>query len=48
MLVDRGFKGHGVTDAEALISYTRGLPKGLKIALRRRQAIEPMDRAHET
>jgi IS5 family transposase len=41
MLVDRGFKGHGVTDAEVLISYTRGLPKGLKIALRRRQAIEP-------
>lgn len=41
MLVDRGFKGHGVTDAEILVSYTRGLPKGLKIALRRRQAIEP-------
>lgn len=41
ILVDRGFRGHEVNDAEVLISYTRGLPKGLKIALRRRQAIEP-------
>jgi IS5 family transposase len=41
MLVDRGFRGHEVNDAEVLVSYTRGLPKGLKIALRRRQAIEP-------
>jgi transposase, IS5 family len=41
MLVDRGFRGHEIVDAEVLISYTRGLPKGLKIALRRRQAIEP-------
>jgi IS5 family transposase len=41
MLVDRGFRGHEVTDTEVLVSYTRGLPKGLKIALRRRQAIEP-------
>lgn len=41
ILVDRGFRGHEVNDAEVLVSYTRGLPKGLKIALRRRQAIEP-------
>lgn len=41
MLVDRGFRGHEVVDAQVLISYTRGLPKKLKIALRRRQAIEP-------
>ena len=41
ILVDRGFRGHEVSDAEVLVSYTRGLPKGLKIALRRRQAIEP-------
>jgi transposase, IS5 family len=41
ILVDRGFRGHEVNDAEVLISYTRGLSRGLKIALRRRQAIEP-------
>lgn len=41
ILVDRGFRGHEVKNAEVLVSYTRGLPKGLKIALRRRQAIEP-------
>jgi len=41
MLVDRGFRGHEVTDAQVLISYTRGLPRGLKRALKRRQAIEP-------
>jgi len=41
MLVDRGFRGHEVADAEVLVSYTRGLPRGLKMALRRRQAIEP-------
>jgi len=41
ILVDRGFRGHEVKDAEVLVSYTRGLPKGLKITLRRRQAIEP-------
>ncbi len=41
MLVDRGFRGHDVTDAQVLVSYTKGLPRGLKRALRRRQAIEP-------
>ncbi|HSX13339.1 MAG TPA: IS5 family transposase [Chlamydiales bacterium] len=41
ILVDRGFRGHDVTDAEVLVSYTKGLPKPLKRALRRRQAIEP-------
>ena len=41
MLVDRGFRGHEVTDAQVLVSYTRGLPRGLKQALKRRQAIEP-------
>ena len=41
MLVDRGFRGHEVTNAQVLVSYTRGLPRGLKQALKRRQAIEP-------
>jgi len=41
MLVDRGYRGHEVTDAQVLVSYTRGLPKELKKALKRRQAIEP-------
>lgn len=41
MLVDRGYRGHEVTDAQVLVSYTRGLPRGLKRALKRRQAIEP-------
>lgn len=41
ILVDRGFRGHDVTDAEVLVSYTKGLPPSLKRALRRRQAIEP-------
>lgn len=42
MLVDRGFRGHGEEKATVLVSYTRGLSKGLKKALRRRQAIEPI------
>src|SRR3989344_2823237 len=41
ILVDRGYRGHEVTDAQVLVSYTRGLPKELKKALKRRQAIEP-------
>lgn len=41
VLVDRGYRGHEVTDAQVLISYTRGLPKNLKKSLKRRQAIEP-------
>ena len=41
VLVDRGYRGHEVTDAQVLVSYTRGLPKDLKKALKRRQAIEP-------
>lgn len=41
VLVDKGFRGHGVKDAQILISGTRGLDPRLKRALRRRQAIEP-------
>ena len=41
ILVDRGYRGHDVLDAEVLVSYTRGLPPNLKKALRRKQAIEP-------
>lgn len=41
ILVDRGFRGHEVEDAEVLVSYTKGLSKHLKRVLRRRQAIEP-------
>lgn len=41
MLVDRGFRGHEVENAQILISYTKGLTKHLRKALRRRQAIEP-------
>ena len=41
MLVDKGFRGHWVKDAQVLISGQRGLPGHLKRALRRRQAIEP-------
>ncbi len=41
MLVDRGFRGHGVKDAQVLVSYTRGLTADLKRVLKRRQAIEP-------
>lgn len=41
ILVDRGFRGHAVENAEVLISCTGGLPRHLKRALRRRQAIEP-------
>lgn len=41
ILVDRGYRGHEVTDAQVLVSYTRGLSKELKKALKRRQAIEP-------
>lgn len=41
VLVDRGFKGHEVEDAQVLVSYTRGLTRHLKKALKRRQAIEP-------
>lgn len=41
MLVDRGFRGHEVENAQILISYTKGLTKHLRGALRRRQAIEP-------
>jgi IS5 family transposase len=41
ILVDRGYRGHEVTDAQVLVSYTKGLPRNLKRALKRRQAIEP-------
>lgn len=41
VLVDRGFRGHEVENAQVLVSYTRGLTQHLKKALRRRQAIEP-------
>jgi IS5 family transposase len=41
ILVNRGFRGREIEDAEVLVSYTKGLAKHLKRALRRRQAIEP-------
>ncbi|MGH2639781.1 MAG: transposase, partial [Rhabdochlamydiaceae bacterium] len=41
ILVDRGFRGHEVEDAQVLVSYTKGLTKHLKRVLKRRQAIEP-------
>lgn len=41
MLVDRGFRGHEVENAQVLISYAKGITKELKKALKRRQAIEP-------
>jgi IS5 family transposase len=41
VLVDLGFRGHGITDKQVLISRTRGLQPALKKALKRRQAIEP-------
>lgn len=41
VLVDKGFKGHGIKDKQVLISGTRGLEPALKRALKRRQAIEP-------
>jgi len=41
ILVDLGFRGHGVTEKQVLISRTRGLAPPLKKALKRRQAIEP-------
>lgn len=40
ILLDRGFRGHTVENAEVLVSYTRGLVRHLKKALRRRQAIK--------
>jgi IS5 family transposase len=42
VVVDRGYKGHGVTAAQVLISGTRrGLTPALAAALRRRSSIEP-------
>lgn len=41
VLVDKGFKGHGIKNKQVLISGTRGLEPVLKRALKRRQAIEP-------
>lgn len=41
-VVDRGYRGHGVSDTKVLISGTRrGLTPALKRLLRRRSAIEP-------
>ena len=41
-VVDRGYRGHGVTHTQVLISGTRrGLTPALKRLLRRRSAIEP-------
>lgn len=40
--VDKGYKGHGVTDAEVYISgQKRGMTDSLKAKLKRRSAIEP-------
>lgn len=41
VLVDKGYKGHGIKDKQVLISGTKGLEPALKRALKRRQAIEP-------
>lgn len=38
VLVDLGFRGHGVMGKRVLISRTRGLAPALKNALKRRQA----------
>lgn len=40
-VVDRGYRGHGVTTMKVLISGARGLTRSLAAALRRRNAIEP-------
>ncbi|TGN62515.1 IS5/IS1182 family transposase, partial [Paracoccus liaowanqingii] len=41
-VVDRGYRGHGVSETKVLISGTRcGLTPKLKALLRRRSAIEP-------
>lgn len=41
-VVDRGYRGHGVTKTQVLISgQCRGLTPSLKTLLRRRSAIEP-------
>jgi IS5 family transposase len=41
-VVDRGYRGHGVSQTQVLISGTRrGLTPALKRMLRRRSAIEP-------
>ncbi|QBX36045.1 IS5 family transposase [Paracoccus liaowanqingii] len=41
-VVDRGYRGHGVSETKVLISGTRrGLTQKLKALLRRRSAIEP-------
>jgi len=40
--VDRGYKGHGVTDCEVIISgQKRGVTAAIKKQMKRRQAIEP-------
>ena len=40
--VDKGYKGHGVTDTEVYISgQKRGMTNSLKAKLKRRSAIEP-------
>ena len=41
VLVDLGFRGHGIPQKQVLISRTKGLAPSLKKALKRRQAIEP-------
>jgi IS5 family transposase len=41
VVVDRGFRGHEVTEKQVLISRTKGLAPTLRKALKRRQAIEP-------
>lgn len=40
-MVDKGYKGHDVTDSKVYISGTRNLGLSLKRALRRRSSIEP-------
>ena len=42
VLVDQGYRGHEVIDAQVLVGYMRGQPKDLKKDLKRRQAIGHM------
>ena len=41
VFVDKGYRGHKITDKEVLISGKRGLSRHFKGLLRRREAIEP-------
>lgn len=43
IFVERGYKGHGITDTNIYIAgHKRGIAPTLKIKLKRRSAIEPV------